>query len=203
MPASAGTESSGYAIVLVPESTLPPHRVLLTESDVQSRYFVRSGESFVVASHTQLEDMFGRRPHPNLALSYRLYSNIGERRVEAIIGITNTGRGTARAPYLAIQVQEPFQISRYELDGNGHAGLERLTVATDKIHERRYGGSTNVVIHPGVTHDVTVVRYDLPGHFEIDTTKPLLIEYTLAAEGVALKTDQLLISGPALYGAAP
>ena len=76
VPADSGN-GEGFAIIYVPESDQPPHRVILKQQKLQNNYYVRSGNSFVVASHTQLEDMFGRRPHPKLELAYRVISDGG------------------------------------------------------------------------------------------------------------------------------
>src|SRR5262249_55156752 len=67
IPADSDT-AAGFAAILVPESPLPPHRVLLKHDDIQHRYYIRSGSDFVIASHSQLEDMFGRRPQAKLAV---------------------------------------------------------------------------------------------------------------------------------------
>jgi hypothetical protein len=54
----------GFVLIHIPESTMPPHRVLLNNSETKNHYYIRSGDSFIIAPHAQLEDMFGRRPKP-------------------------------------------------------------------------------------------------------------------------------------------
>ena len=60
--------NEGFGLIYIPESPLPPHRVLLNHKEIKNYYYIRSGEDFVVASHIQLEDMFGRRPKPVLSV---------------------------------------------------------------------------------------------------------------------------------------
>jgi predicted HTH transcriptional regulator len=48
------TSGNGFGLILIPESTLPPHRVILKLESIKNHYFIRSGDSFVVASHTML-----------------------------------------------------------------------------------------------------------------------------------------------------
>ncbi len=60
----------GFCFIYIPESPLPPHRVLLkSDPKINGHYYQRTGDSFNIALHTQLEDMFGRRPKPKLELS--------------------------------------------------------------------------------------------------------------------------------------
>lgn len=58
-------ESGGEGVVAtyVPESEKTPHRRIR-----DAKYYLRSGDSFRVMEHSQLEDMFGRRSHPKLEL---------------------------------------------------------------------------------------------------------------------------------------
>jgi hypothetical protein len=67
-----GQPTDGFGLIFIPESDLPPHRVILNIPKVQNHYYVRSGSSFVIATHSQLEDMFGRRPRPLLRLEYEI-----------------------------------------------------------------------------------------------------------------------------------
>jgi Putative DNA-binding domain len=57
-------DDSGFAATLVPESDSGPHMAKLGED----RYYKRSGDSFYRMEHFDLEDMFGRRQKPRLAI---------------------------------------------------------------------------------------------------------------------------------------
>lgn len=74
--------------------------------------------------HFDLEDMFGRRKRPKLRLTTRIDHRGAHTSI--FIGIENVGRGTAKAPYLAFDVEQPFRPSTWGLDGNGHDGLPKL-----------------------------------------------------------------------------
>jgi hypothetical protein len=59
---SKNDPTAGFGAIFVPESSLPPHRVVLKLKDVQHHYSVRTGSDFIIATHAMLDDMFGRRP---------------------------------------------------------------------------------------------------------------------------------------------
>jgi len=96
---SAHDPTAGFAAILVPESPLPPHRVLLKIKEVQYHYYMRTGSDFIIASHTQLEDMFGRRPRPSLVVMPRA-DDFGYDAVHSfwpiLLDVVNQGRGTAK-----------------------------------------------------------------------------------------------------------
>ncbi len=82
----------------------------------EDRYYKRSGDSFYRMEHFDLEDMFGRRKKPKLALSTRVLK--GSEDINIYLGIANMGRGSARAHTLRSQIPEPFRLSMSGLDGN-------------------------------------------------------------------------------------
>ena len=67
--AISDNEGSGFAVTLIPSSENAPHQ---TTKD--KKYYMRAGSSFEPVPHAILAGMFGRRPQPNLAYSYRLKS---------------------------------------------------------------------------------------------------------------------------------
>lgn len=185
----------GFGILLIPESELPPHRVILDFEGTKNHYFVRSGNSFVVASHTMLEDMFGRRPKPNLTLCVRV-KHTGNRAkyqdFSFILGIENKGRGSAKSPFLDITVQEPYKLSSFGVDGNRHFGLPVLAGDNNTRHQR-FGSSQSIVIHPGVAHDVTAINVELDIS-KLEKPPNLVIDYQIAAEGVYLINGQEVVN---------
>lgn len=197
----ASDEEGGFAVIFIPESLLPPHRVILNSSEIKNHYYVRSGNSFIVASHTQLEDMFGRRPKPSLALSTRVvfYSRQGEDHlVNVIVGIENKGRGTAKSPFLAVRVHPPYQIHHYGIDGNLGWGLEEIPSSSD-LNEKKYGASANIVIHPGVVHDITLIRVPVNVMKPRQFTPNVVIDYRIAAEGIQLIEGQRIVQSSELW----
>ncbi len=199
VPADTG-DGDGFVVLYIPESDLPPHRVTLKHQGIQNNYYVRSGNSFVAASHTQLEDMFGRRPHPKLGLAYRVIcdggvgkgSNIVTKYVKIVLSIANQGRGIARYPFLVVQVREPYDIHQWGIDGNGRFGLPTIAVAKDS-REHRYGGQGDLVIHPEMSHDVTAMRIAVHMADGQAGITPLAIDYKLGAEGIRLIKSQLTV----------
>lgn len=58
-----------------------------------------------------------------------------------------------------------------------------------------YGSTADMVIHPGVVHDVTAVKLDIETGTE---PPPLAIDYGVAAEGARLIEAQEVLSGDQL-----
>jgi hypothetical protein len=115
LPAKSDPDA-GFAALLIPESPLPPHRVILKISEVQHRYFIRSGSVFPVASHTQLENMFGRRPQPKLVVQVpdRKFTANSQNWLLAF-DLVNEGRGTAKLVCVEFESQDGLDCSD---DGN-------------------------------------------------------------------------------------
>ena len=81
----------GFAVSLIPESTATPHMAKLGEN----RYYKRNGQSFLMLEHYDLDDMFGRRPRPNLQLTIKSSWESNEH-VNIEISVLNIGRGLAK-----------------------------------------------------------------------------------------------------------
>ena len=132
--------------------------------------------------------MFGRRPKPALELSMSLHpagSGGGKQYFYLMLGINNTGRGSARSPYLSVKVNEPYEISRYGIDGNGHFGLNPIARGHGS-DEYKYGSLSNVVIHPEVTLDVTALQLKIPFEAKPSEIPPVEVKYKIAAENSQL-----------------
>lgn len=202
IPSDAESRQEGFGVVFIPESLLPPHRVILNHRDIKNHYYFRSGESFLVASHTQLEDMFGRRPKPILALSTRVaICGVIDRhkyQLRVILGIENKGRGPAKSPFLSVKVHKPYKVSLSGIDGNGTFGLRKLA-SSIRSEGTKYGSSANTVIHPGVVHHVTAVEVEINVNQSPSKVFDLTIDYRIAAEGVELVEDQEVIKGSQLW----
>src|SRR5262249_37047819 len=146
---------TGFAATVIPASDAGPHQAKLTHD----RYFRRSGASFRTMEHFEIEDMFGRRPRPLLTLAAQFIVG-GQSTLPTVswhhspvLSILNSGRGTARAPLLAIAPKLPWFRRGHGLDGSEREGLRRL-VHTQGTEWIRYGGDMTSVIHPGTRHDV-------------------------------------------------
>jgi hypothetical protein len=184
---------SGFAVILVPESDLPPHRVVSQIKEVQNHYYVRSGSSFTVATHSQLEDMFGRRPRPNLSLFIQCDGLNPDGEIWLTVFLENTGRGIARYPYLELEIDKPYGISEWGADGNGHFGLPVISKASGfrpmgitLYGSMDFGSQDGFVLHSGMRHRITKLAW-YPAKDKAYQSKELRIRYRVAAEGLPLR----------------
>ena len=180
---------SGFAATVIPWSDSGPHMSKLGEN----RYYKRSGDSFYVMEHFDIEDMFGRRKKPKLLLRKKLLQQGGTSilNFRLLLAIENTGRGVAKSPFLDINFNPPYKIAEYGLDGNGSFGLPTLAQSLGSI-SHRYGAS-NIVIHPGVVHDVTAIQLSIPLVKEFTQVPDLVINYKIAAEDMRIIDDTMTI----------
>ena len=182
---------SGYAVTLVPASQSGPHMAKGREH----RYYKRSGDRFYRLEHFDLEDMFGRRPHPDLKLLARLTTYTGG--LTVILGLENIGLGLAKYPYLHIQLEPPYEISRYELDGNGKSGLPILAQDSSTGNSRKYGGTSEIVVYPGSELQVTTVKIrNIRQYFvENDKVPDLVVHASYCSEGITMKDEDYRLPG--------
>jgi hypothetical protein len=174
IPAAPGSDS-GFAVTLVPESDAGPHMAKMGED----RYYKRSGHKRYRMEHFDIADMFGRRARPKLELTARPRSN----GTEIIFGLKNTGRGVARAPYLAISARLPFRRSPYGIDGNRNEGIKML-VADNPGAPWRYPATADVVIHPGVTLEIGCLTSE--NNATPAPAEGVQIAYSIASESMQL-----------------
>lgn len=88
-----GSDSDGYVKCLIPASDKAPHRAMLADRE----YYKRTTEGFYRLEHFDLEDMFGRRPHPSLDIIVNLRPRPGDDPHEEVqFSFRNEGRGVAR-----------------------------------------------------------------------------------------------------------
>lgn len=180
------SDGSGCAASLIPSSDEGPHMA----KGALDRYYRRSGDSFVKMEHFEISDMFGRRPKPDLRVTYtipRASPGSGSYSLRIVIAIENTGRGTARAPYLAVRVDPPFSVNRWGVDGNGKEGLPRLVTRDPAV--ARYGGTGDDVVHPGTYREVLTVGGDWRPEAALDVR----FTYELTADGIPLATGEVVI----------
>lgn len=140
---SAADAIAGFVALLIPESQLPPHQVVLKLPEVQFHYYIRSGSSFVDASHTQLEDMFGRRPRAKLAIEpiagdFPYRQEHGNWQVH--FTLKNVGRATAKNVCVAFR-------SRLGMDVAQTEDWKPLSGTADTLVLALAGGQ---VLHPGM-----------------------------------------------------
>ncbi|PLY01031.1 MAG: hypothetical protein C0622_07840 [Desulfuromonas sp.] len=178
------SEEGGIVISYIPESLSGPHMAKMGED----RYYKRSGDSFYRMEHFDIEDMFGRRKKPKLSL-VPIIKTRGQQ-FNIILSIKNLGRGSAKAPYLAFDVNRPYIFNQYGIDGNMNHGMKRLKHAGREL-PFRFGEDNTFVIHPGISHDVTAVHMGLVS--KNDPDRDLEIPYILAAEDMQMEEGVLIV----------
>lgn len=147
------TEDTGFCATVVPVSERPPHMAKLGED----RYFKRSGDSFYRMEHFDLDDMFGRRPSPDLRLVLlpdRRAPN-GQAPADLIVlaRLVNQGRGAAVAPYVHLKPPGHWVLcTRYSFVK--WSRMEYFQWNRDDPGRLRFSGGQDAVIQPGVGRDV-------------------------------------------------
>ena len=190
----------GYAKSLIPQSQATPHMA----KGGEDRYYKRAGDSFYRMEHFDLEDMFGRRPRPDLrfhATPTKQVRGPGDVRIGAVVGLQNAGRAVAKYPYLSMTVDSPFEFARYGLDGSGNTGLPRLPQSRYVASGRTqvFGGTSEVVVYPGAVLDVTLVRCSISTEADPSAIPDLVVEYELCCEGSSMTSDTYELPGSCFH----
>jgi Putative DNA-binding domain len=144
MPSS----KSGFVVVYVPKSEGSPRR-----SRKNREFYVRVGSSTIPMEYWQMEDQFGKRPHPRLMLYFEEKDRVNAHYQQPGVavrwfhfGLKNVGRGIARFPGLRFARGSGFEMSQNGLDGNTNFGLPLRPSETEWIVFR---GGVDDVIYPG------------------------------------------------------
>ena len=173
--------NAGFCVSMIPSSDSGPHMATAREG----RYYKRSGSSFYRLEHFDVADMFGRRRRPRLSL--RLIPERGG--TSLLVAIRNDGKGSARSPYLGLDLPTGYRVSQYGADGNGRFGLKPLGQ-----HESRYsfGGDAGTVIH--VSQELIVTR--LESRAQTADGRPIfdgpqVFGFEVAAEDIPMSAGQL------------
>ncbi len=140
---------AGFVVVHVPKSDGPPRR-----SRKDWKFYQRIGSATLPMDYWQIEDMFGVRPHPKLALFLEPREITAVDYAERtplrrfVIGIENTGRGIARFPGVRFDRAQGLRVDDLGIDGNGVFGLPRRASEPKWFVFR---GGIDDVIYPGET----------------------------------------------------
>jgi hypothetical protein len=126
------SSDKGFAVSFVPESDIGPHMAM----GFEGRHYKRSGASFYPMEHYDIEDMFGRRKKPKLALGTEIKragiaGSAPNRQFDGhlFIGIENSGRGLARNIAIEIALNEPYHLGsiwHFTAERSGFTELRRL-----------------------------------------------------------------------------
>jgi hypothetical protein len=136
---------SGFVLAYIPELDGSPQR-----SRVDGEFYVRVASGTIPMEYFQIEDRFGRRPHPNLELIFEKrnseLSASTQRPIRIfVLGLRNTGRGIARFPAVWFKRAGAFTLDPFGIDGNGRFGLTRQPSEGNSII---FSGGTENVVYP-------------------------------------------------------
>lgn len=179
-------DNSGCAVTYVPENVGGPYMAKLGED----RYYKRSGDRFYKMEHFDLEDMFGRRQKPKLSLTRRITGF--RENAQIVIGISNYGKGVAKAPYLAFKVNNGFTPSFYGIDGNRNEGMRKVQFSGSEF-PHRYGEHSGFVIHPGTSIEVCLLSLGLTPSSGRAPKEDIEIEFEITAEGISMQRGVMVI----------
>jgi hypothetical protein len=129
----------------------------------EDRYYKRVGSRFAKMEHYEVADMFGRRARPVLEVDYKITSHhIGatQRAFHVMLRLKNTGRGSARAPFIHIS-SEPGTVHGLANMASAHKEAP-MRLITPSEHEARLIGMGDFIIHPGIEYEVARVVLGVP-----------------------------------------
>jgi hypothetical protein len=135
----------GFVVVFVPESEGSPHR-----SNASKEFYVRIGPTTVPMAYFQIEDRFGRRPHPRLLARINqdqirtLPLQPGVRERVFFLIVTNTGRGIARFPSVRFE-----RVRGINLPGITMGKMPIWSLSDAIIGWTSFRGAANDVVYPG------------------------------------------------------
>jgi hypothetical protein len=144
--------TSGFVIVHVPKSEGSPRR-----SRKDWKFYQRVGSATLPMEYWQIEDMFGKRPHPKLELSLEIrniapsgYSVQPVR--QFVLGLTNIGKGIAKFPAIMFKRSLGLHPDSFGIDGNTNVGIRQRPSESELIV---FSGGVDDVIYPGQTVKIT------------------------------------------------
>lgn len=142
------SDSGGYVLMYVPPSAGSPCR-----SRKNREFYIRVGSATIPMEYWQLEDRFGKRPHPRLILHLEeghsvdfYYPRAGVPVRWFHLELHNEGKGIARFPTLRFERDNGFELSTSGIDGNKNFGLPRRASGPKWIV---FQGGIDDVIYPG------------------------------------------------------
>lgn len=178
-------EDCGFIITYVPASDLAPH----IANYAGKHYYKRSGDSFYQCEHYDIKDMFQRKHTADLKLKFsdKQIRNINNDKIEVTLtlSVRNHGRNFAKAPFIKININQPYELHQYGLDGNGNIGTFRRR-ENSSPQSSTYSGEQDVIIYPGL--DYHLDRIKLIVNKDIEQLPNLKFHYFIVAENMEYTT---------------
>jgi hypothetical protein len=182
----------GFIKTYIPASDNAPHMAL----NGDKHYYKRSGDSFSICEHYDIMDMLNRKTTPTLEVMIldRTDGGIGagKKQYSKVIAIKNTSRSIAKFPYLKMEVNPPFYMAEYGLDGNGKIGLFNHKSIPSGNYHSTYSGGQDIVIHPGIIYEIDRIKYETPATDSRDIPT-LVVKYLIAAENMESINGELRV----------
>ena len=189
-------EDTGYVKTYIPKSIIAPHMA----NYANKHYYKRSGDSFYIAEHYDIADMFARNTKPLVDLivddiRWRWIDRLNNKvRIDIVFALENTGVVVAKFPLLSIWTNSLFTISEFGVNGNGLTGLKRQKRSNTYYN---YHGENNTVLYPNLPLEVDLIRGEF-SNLEMDQIPNMVISYLIAAENMEIVEGKISLSGAEL-----
>jgi hypothetical protein len=183
---------SGFVVVYIPASEGSPRR-----SRKDWKFYLRIGSGTFQMEYFQIEERFGKRPPPKLALYLELEGIAGHTynpRVPErsfVLGLRNCGSGLAKFPSIRYRRSCGLIVSRFGIDGSMGFGLPQCPSENEWAVFR---GGVNEVIYPGETRKITKLgQLGEREDSDIWILKASKFECEISCEGTPTTTVEKLI----------
>lgn len=187
-------QEEGVVATYIPASEKTPHMYLIKKS-----YYKRSGDSFLKMEHYDLEDMFGRRSRPKLALKIALKSigtnGTGEQRYDLALNLINEGKAMTQHYGLDIELPIPLKsISRSGVTGRGIISSlddeSNFTSIKLRKTDSPFFPTEQVVLAPNNHHLGHIYLELSDGH--LNSLRNLPVRYKIYSENMNTKEGEYL-----------
>jgi hypothetical protein len=154
-------KKSGFVLIYIPASEGAPRR-----SRKDWRFYQRIGAGTFPMEYFQIEDMFGKRPHPKLSLVLEKDSigadgfSVHPPKRIVRLGLRNEGRGIARFPCVRFSQKLGLRPAMIGLDESGREALPRRASVYPWII---YQGGVDSVIYDDETFFIAKLVQDGKG----------------------------------------
>lgn len=174
-------QGSGYLLVLVERSERRPHMSLAPQD---RRYYKRSGTSFYMMEHFDVEDAFNRRSVAKLEVfhKWRVTRRPDRVRGELGVGIANKTQVPARFPYLHFDYVLGASLSPYGIDGATNFGLPRKPTGDSTI---LFAGGANDILHATQQQLICHFTLELRRPTSLEALNPVVVAYKCGCAGSA------------------
>lgn len=167
----------GFIITYVPTSDFAPHMA----NYAGKLYYKRSGDSFYACEHYDIKDMFQRERSAclDIKLIKTQIQQVYDDKIKIVVTIAliNTGKMSAKAPFMKIEINSPYKFADYGLDGNRNIGVFGSRAMPKSLNSSTYIGGQDIIIHPGLEYEIDRISLET----NKDLTPELVVNYMIVA----------------------